>query len=319
MPTSAARRCAAVSACRRGLLGPRLLRRAGTQTDHLRRRGAADRLGSRPDQRDRRDRLADLELPRRQRGRELPLAADQLEARTTLHRPPRPRQGRRAAQPRRPRVALLGDRQQRRGTLRRRARALAPRESEPRKPDQRSKARTRARQPPLQELPRQLGLPALHPARLQPARLAETARAARARTHELRETPPLPLHRRRRHRRPLRTTAPVTPLSRLPAPQRLHRNAATHPRPRTRTRLSVRSPRQQRRPPHAGAAIAPTGHQHVDLARRPTTTALANGQAPTSLKITANRPTSLAYRRIRVAMSWEHRLAADPVDFQLHP
>jgi hypothetical protein len=46
-----------------------------------------------------------------------------------------------------------------------------------RKPDQRSKARTRARQPALQELPRQLGVSALHPARLQPPRLAETARA----------------------------------------------------------------------------------------------------------------------------------------------
>jgi hypothetical protein len=41
--------------------------------------------------------------------------------------PRRPGRSRRAAHPRRPRVALPGARQQRRGTLRRRARALAPR------------------------------------------------------------------------------------------------------------------------------------------------------------------------------------------------
>src|SRR6266851_4990210 len=285
MPTSAARRCAAVSACRRGLLGPRLLRRAGTQTDHLRRRGAADRLGSRPDQRDRRDRLADLELPRRQRGRELPLAADQLEARTTLHRPPRPRQGRRAAQPRRPRVALLGDRQQRRGTLRRRARALAPRESEPRKPDQRSKARTRARQPPLQELPRQLGLPALHPARLQPARLAEAARATQARAHQLREAPPLPLHRSRRHGRPHWTASPPAPLGRLPAPRRVRRHAATHPWPRPRARLSLRSTLQLETTarPLAQPSLRPTT-ETSNRAATPLTSSSAPSRPPTQSK-----------------------------------
>ena len=54
VPAPAACRSSSVSACRRGLLGPGLLRRARAQADHLRRRGAADRLAARPDQRDRR-------------------------------------------------------------------------------------------------------------------------------------------------------------------------------------------------------------------------------------------------------------------------
>jgi hypothetical protein len=84
VPAPAARRRPALSARRRGLLGPELLRRAGAAADHLRRRRAADRLATRPDQRDQRGRLAARQLPRRQPGCELPLAADQLEAGAAL-------------------------------------------------------------------------------------------------------------------------------------------------------------------------------------------------------------------------------------------
>jgi len=128
---------------------------------------------------------------------------------------------------------------ERRRALSRRARVLAPRQGQPRKPDQGGQAQPRPRQPPLHELPRQLGLPALHAARLQPALLVEAARSARARTQQLRKASPLPFHRRRGHRRPLRTNARLAPFRWLPAPRRLHRNAATHPRPRTRTRLNL--------------------------------------------------------------------------------
>ncbi len=110
----------------------------------------------------------------------------------TVRRPPRPGRGRRATRTRRGRVALLGARHQRQRTLPRRARELASRQSERREPNQGGQTRLRPRQPPLPELPRQLDLPALHPARLQPALLAETARAPRQRTRQLCETAALP-------------------------------------------------------------------------------------------------------------------------------
>ena len=82
------------------------------------------------------------------------------------------------------RVALLGARHQRPRALGRRARVLAPRQGQRREPDPGGQARPGARQPPLPGLPRQLGLPALHPARLRPARLAEAARAPGGRAAE---------------------------------------------------------------------------------------------------------------------------------------
>ncbi len=254
-----ARRGAAVSARRRGLLGSGLLRRAGAQADHLRDRRAADRLRPRPDQRARRGRLAAGQLQRRQPGRKLPLAAEELEAGAPLRRPPRPGRGRRAALARGARVALLGARHKRPGALRRRARVVAPRQGEPREPDQGGQARPRPRQPPLPKLPRQLGLPALHTAGLQPARLAEAARPARERANQLRETAPLPLHRRRGHGRPQRPAARPAPLGRLPAPQRLPRNAATHPRPRPSARLNAPTrPQTKTDQADAGTATAQT-------------------------------------------------------------
>jgi hypothetical protein len=97
-------------------------------------------------------------------------------------------------------VALLGARHERRRALGGRARVLAPRQGQRREPDQGGKARSRSRQPPLPRLPPQLGLPPDHPARLQPAHLAEAPRPPRGRAVELRQAAALPFHRRRRQR-----------------------------------------------------------------------------------------------------------------------
>ena len=210
VPRPRACRCPGLPARRRGLLGQRLLRRARAARDHLRGRRTTDRLGESADPSGTGRRLAALELPRRQRGRELQLAAEDLDDRAPLHRAPRPDRDRGAAPPRRrQRLPLLRPGHQRRPARSRQPRGLAPLEGERREPDQGGKARTRARQPPLPQLPRQLGLPNDHAARLQPALLAQAARTTRTRADELRQAAPLPLHPEHTSTRLI--DAPLTP------------------------------------------------------------------------------------------------------------
>jgi hypothetical protein len=127
---------------------------------------------------------------------------------------------------------------------------------------------------------------------LQPARLAETARPAPARERTS-------YAKRLRFRFIAvagtvgRSRAPArpTPLGRLPAPHRLPRDAATHPRPRTRTHLNPRPPAQRKRSPTPRAQpplLPPT--KTSTTPPRSNTTARTFPTPPTPIEIDADQP-----------------------------
>ena len=285
---------------RRGLLGPGLPGRARAAAitytvGAMLTARSAERIG-----RGSRGRLAAVQLPRGQRGGELPLEAQDLEAGAALRRPPRPaRAGEQLSLDGREWhywALVTNDEERSADELERWHRAKANVENRIKE----AKLGTRARQPPLPQLPRQLGLSALHPARLQPARLAEAARAPRTRAHELRQAAPLPLHRRRRHRRPQRPPARPAPRGRLPALRdfvaALERSAASRGRPpsparpanarHTHSRRShPANDRDHRQPPRAASP-------------RPPSAAIA---AADTAETTPTAPVNRLPRRIRVA------------------
>ncbi len=134
-----------------------------------------------------------------------------------------------------------------------------------------------------------------------PALLVEAARPARARAGKRCETPALPLHRRRRHGRPLRSPPCPAPLGRVCAPRRLPPSARADPRPRARAGLSARSACNEPRPlarrrSHPAQACEASPPPSL-IADRTHARRAADSARPKSLP----RPTSTAYRRIWVA------------------